>query len=469
MIRNSTSSFRLSLGIACASLIGACSVINAPDEVLPQETSTGTSQGPGGGGPGGGGPGGGGPGGSSACGDGAIDSAAGETCDPPGTCPTTCEDGVACTEDLTEGAAATCNVQCTNTPITACQPDGCCPPGCSGQTDPDCTVCGDGMVEPGETCDGDCPVTCADGNACTTDTMTGSAMDCDVVCSNPPIVDCVQGDGCCPTGCPVAADSDCGNFGRIYMTSSNGSPGFYEYDVAANTWATLPDPPSVTYAQITTDGSSVYLLGADNMIYQYFPPQSQWFPVQQGPGMEASQSIGFLKWTPAGWYFSKDFTTTLHFSPFGAWSTFNLPSQASCAATYEPASGNLYIRIASTLGVMIFSTTSSSVTQQWQSTLSCGENSRTGSFLAGFFYTRDFSGPIQQMNMANGESFDTGVVPSESHTASDVDPSLGRIYFGPYAPTGTTLQMYEPMIGTLTTLAPAPVSVSNHSTIVLVK
>ena len=466
MIRDSTSSSRLTLGIACASLIGACSVINAPDDVLPQGTSTGTggtSQGPGGSGPGGAGGGGG-----SACGDGEIDTAAGETCDPPGTCPT-CMDGEACTEDQIEGSAATCDVQCTNTPITACQPDGCCPTGCSGQTDPDCSVCGDGLVELGEICDGDCPATCADGDACTGDTMTGNALDCDVVCSNPPVVDCVDGDGCCAPGCSIAADSDCGDFGRIYLTSANGDQGFYEYDVAANTWATLPNPPSVTHSQITTDGTNVYLLGSDNMIYQYSPPRSQWSLVQGGPGPESSQPIGFFKWTPLGWYYAKDFTMTLHFSPFGAWSTFNLPSEASCAGTYEPASGNIYLRTGNSLGVMIISAASSSVTQEWLSPLPCFENSRTGSFLAGFFYTRNDSGPIHQMNMANGEIFDTGVLPSESHTSSDVDPGLGRIYFGPYEPTGTTLQMYEPMLGALTTLAPSPVSVTNHSTIVLVK
>jgi cysteine-rich repeat protein len=53
------------------------------------------------------------------------------------------------------GSAAACNVQCTNTPITSCTGgDGCCPAGCHANNDTDCSpVCGNGITEPGETCD----------------------------------------------------------------------------------------------------------------------------------------------------------------------------------------------------------------------------------------------------------------------------------------------------------------------------
>lgn len=70
------------------------------------------------------------------CGDGQLDP--GETCDPPSTCATTCDDADACTTDLTSGASAQCNVACSHTPVTACVADGCCPAGCTSATDPDC-------------------------------------------------------------------------------------------------------------------------------------------------------------------------------------------------------------------------------------------------------------------------------------------------------------------------------------------
>lgn len=43
-------------------------------------------------------------------------------------------------------------------------------------------TCGNGKRDPGELCDGDCPVDCDDGNACTMDVMTGSPATCDVFC-----------------------------------------------------------------------------------------------------------------------------------------------------------------------------------------------------------------------------------------------------------------------------------------------
>jgi cysteine-rich repeat protein len=70
-------------------------------------------------------------------------------------------------------------------------------------------VCGNELTEPPETCDGDCPSTCDDGNACTVDQMTGDASSCDVRCAHDPIVDCQDGDGCCAPGCNGLNDSDC--------------------------------------------------------------------------------------------------------------------------------------------------------------------------------------------------------------------------------------------------------------------
>ena len=65
------------------------------------------------------------------------------------------------------------------------------------------------MVEAGETCDGDCPADCNDGNACTKDAQTGSVANCNVVCTHGTISECLPGDGCCPAGCNANTDKDC--------------------------------------------------------------------------------------------------------------------------------------------------------------------------------------------------------------------------------------------------------------------
>lgn len=72
-------------------------------------------------------------------------------------------------------------------------------------------VCPNGLVEPPETCDGNCPLFCSDGDACTTDVFTGSPKTCDAVCEfvAKKAPECTSLDGCCPTGCEAQGDADC--------------------------------------------------------------------------------------------------------------------------------------------------------------------------------------------------------------------------------------------------------------------
>ena len=147
---------------------------------------------------------------SATCGDGVVDPQ--ETCDPIADCPTSCDDGSACTIDTLTGSAATCNASCSYVAITACtNDDGCCPTGCNAVSDNDCNpVCGNGVREPPEVCDGSCPTMCDDNNACTSNVMIGSADTCDARCTFPDITACTNGDGCCPSQCNANNDNDCG-------------------------------------------------------------------------------------------------------------------------------------------------------------------------------------------------------------------------------------------------------------------
>ncbi len=155
------------------------------------------------------------------CGDGIVNTAAGESCDTAittgtGVCPTSCDDGMACTADLSLGTA--CTAACAHMPITATVAgDLCCPAGATSLTDSDCpVVCGNSAVETGETCDtaiatgsGACPTaaSCNDAVACTTDAVAGTA--CAATCTHTPITATTAGDGCCPTGATHATDTDC--------------------------------------------------------------------------------------------------------------------------------------------------------------------------------------------------------------------------------------------------------------------
>jgi hypothetical protein len=78
------------------------------------------------------------------CGDGRL--GAGETCDPPGTCPILCpDDGDPCTLDVLTGDSLHCDVVCRHLPVTACSgtaADLCCPTGCGPDKDVDCPAWG---------------------------------------------------------------------------------------------------------------------------------------------------------------------------------------------------------------------------------------------------------------------------------------------------------------------------------------
>ena len=146
------------------------------------------------------------------CGNGVVET--GEKCD--GTCPASCSDSVACTQDTLTGSAALCTAACTHVAIAACVAgDGCCPSGCDANHDSDCpSRCNNGVVEPGEICDRNCPSTCNDADACTTDTLMGSASMCNAQCTHAPVTACTSGDGCCPAGCTGTNDSDCAKCGN---------------------------------------------------------------------------------------------------------------------------------------------------------------------------------------------------------------------------------------------------------------
>ena len=68
--------------------------------------------------------------------------------------------------------------------------------------------CGDGNVDPGETCDGNCPTSCADALACTSDVLVGTPGNCDVACLHAG-TGCAAGDSCFSPGCDSTTDSDC--------------------------------------------------------------------------------------------------------------------------------------------------------------------------------------------------------------------------------------------------------------------
>ena len=69
----------------------------------------------------------------------------------------------------------------------------------------DLALCGNGQLDGGESCDGDCPTTCDDGVACTVGTLSGSSALCSARCHYSVI------EGCCESAadCPGDAAQSC--------------------------------------------------------------------------------------------------------------------------------------------------------------------------------------------------------------------------------------------------------------------
>ena len=387
-----------------------------------------------------------------------------------------CDDGLFCTvSDACQGGACkgepnpcgaagdVCKTAVCNEQQDICQSV----PGNNGAMCDDASACTTGETCANGVCGGGAPANdgsmCDDKNACTAGDVCQAGG-----CSGATIVGCASGDGCCPSGCDFVADDDCG--GMVYVTSADGSPGFYGYDIVADTWSALPLPPAPTCSQLTTDGTNVLLLGTDNTIYSYSPSASQWSPVVAGPGLEASFPMGFFKWTPSGYYYIKDSSNVIKYTTAGGniWSSALLPVAGSCAGTFDPVTGNLHIRAYSNFGLMIFSTASNSLVKYWPNFMSCGESSRTGSYYGGFFFEREFDNPFYKVDVATGMGVNTGVKPSEGHTSTDVDLATGDIYIGPYKPTGQAFQVFNVPTNALKNLAPLPMFVIN-TTLVVVK
>ncbi|MCB9752049.1 MAG: DUF4215 domain-containing protein [Myxococcales bacterium] len=372
-----------------------------------------------------------------------------------------CDDGNADNSDdcLDTCVAATCGDMFVQAGVEECD-DG------NADNADDCldscaaASCGDGFLQDGvEQCD--------DGNADNTD-------------------ECV--DGCVPASCGDGfvqagveqcddnnqmADDGCSDTcqyeeRQIYLTSSNGATGFYEYDINSDTWATKPNPPSVTRTQITNDGTLVYLMGSNNVVYSYDPQSEQWANVMAGPGGMTSSPIGYFQWFPDGFYYLKDGTTAMYVYRNNAWSNFALGVAGSSAGTWDKENDELYIRTWFQMGFQVIDTTTDTVVRTITDATNVGENSRTGSYYDGNFYARTFTGTVQRLDAQNGTKTDTGAQPISDHTASDTDFTTGYVYIHGYNNNGTVFQRFNPADDSIVTLAPSA-NVSNHSTITVLR
>lgn len=382
------------------------------------------------------------------CGDGIIQE--GEQCD----------DGNAdVTDDCPACQLAFCGDGYMQAGIESCDDgndlsnDGCTSPFCEP------AECGDGLVWEGmEQCD--------DGNTLDNDACPSCQTGyCGDGFKWVGMEECDDGDDVDDDGCSnacIAASS------YVFLTSSNGDVGFHRYAIIDDSWTTVTSPPSTTRSQITNDGVSVYSMGSDNTVYEYDPVDDSWTNLMPGPGAETGSPIGLFQWFPDGFYYLKDSTSTMYVHRNGAWTSFALTSAGSCAGTYDADQQELYVRTYSQLGFQVIDTTTDTVARTVADATGVSENSRSGSFVDGYFYSRIWDGPFQRFDGTTGTKTSMLGDPVSSHTATDTDVSTGRIYVAGYGGQGSIFQVYDPVADVMIDLAPSP-NVSNHSTITVMR
>jgi hypothetical protein len=151
------------------------------------------------------------------CDNGAVE--AGETCDPKSECQAKAD---ACKDDrdtlrTVNGEINACTTSCSERKRPCQTGDGQCPTTCTSTTDADCTGCGNGRVETGETCDP--PTECQrTADSCRDDAQTlrtgsGDVNRCTYACTERRRP-CQSGDSECPSGCAPGADTDCPGCGN---------------------------------------------------------------------------------------------------------------------------------------------------------------------------------------------------------------------------------------------------------------
>ncbi|MBI4702476.1 MAG: hypothetical protein HY744_15260, partial [Deltaproteobacteria bacterium] len=311
------------------------------------------------------------------------------------------------------------------------------------------------------------PVPANENGPCKTDSCHSGESCKAGKCQGGGVIDqCVNKDGCCPPGCDQSNDDDCQSY--VFLTSSNGIAGFYQYDIKKNSWSTVKSPPVVTHTQITNDGKYVYLMGDDNQVHRYDPVGASWQAAVPGPGNVVKSPIGFFQWFEPGFYYCKDGQNTMYVYRNNAWKSFSLGSSCSCAGSWDAAKKELYVRTYGQLGFQVVNTANDTVARTIADATNVGENSRSGSFYGGYFYSRTWDGPFQKFDGINGIKTDTGAKPAAGHTATDTDFKNAVIYVSGYGGQATVFQAFDTKTNTIKNAANQP-AVDNHSTITVMR
>jgi hypothetical protein len=265
-----------------------------------------------------------------------------------------------------------------------------------------------------------------------------------------------------PLGSGKVYFSDCNSFGPT-------TP-FYEYDVATNTWTQRAFLPAANTTQLASDErGNVHALPEDGKVYRYNSSTDSWVFVMDGPPASVGRNnVSMFETHNGTFYWGRDFTTTLYYTVGGVWNAIETPRALSAGSAVDRGTGRIYIRTVGELGFFAFEPASATFPQICDVGGGVSEDSRVGAFFDGEFFSRDFAGAYQAIDVSTCAVSDTGVAPASVHSATDED-EVGNIYSNGWEDE-TIFEVFNVPTNTLTRLADAPEIPENaHSTLVAVR
>lgn len=260
---------------------------------------------------------------------------------------------------------------------------------------------------------------------------------------------------------------------QVYRTESNSSapPELQAYDIGTDSWSTLANLPASNTTQLATSDTDLFTLTEDGNIYVYNVAGDSWDFLMAGPAAAVGHhAISMFETHNNEFYWADDGTSTLHYTVGGVWTSAATPFSPSSAADFDRINGVLYIRTYSQLGHFSFDPGTGTFANGCPDATGVGENSRAGSFYAGAFYTRTYSGNLIATDVSTCSQVDTGVALTTEHSSSAADDN-GNIYLNGYSATENTFEVLNVNSGILTALADSPdLSVSGgHPTLAIVR
>lgn len=244
----------------------------------------------------------------------------------------------------------------------------------------------------------------------------------------------------------------------VYRTESNSSepPELQGFDTEAGTWTILATLPASNTTQLAASDTTIYALPEDGNVYSYDAGTDAWNLVMAGPPEAVGRNaISMLETYNGEFYWGADGTSTLHYTKAGVWTSITTPAQVSSAADFDRSTGILYIRTYNQLGHMAFNTNTETFLAGCPDATNVGENSRTGVYFGGGFYSRTWDGNLIRTDVQTCAQTDTGTPLSTEHSSSAVDAS-GNIYLNGYSTSVNTMEVYSISTGQVTALPDAP-------------